>query len=90
MLTGCRSLLGHSPKIPLAAYEEGKCLGLVATVLALSRYLHPSHQFCPPEGGSLLQATQVALVYIEAKPDRWHEPFGFLELEAFREAWPCP
>jgi hypothetical protein len=33
----------------------------------------------------------VALVvkYIEARPERMHEPFGVLALEAFKATWPC-
>jgi hypothetical protein len=32
---------------------------------------------------------QVAVRYIEARPNRMHEPFRSLALEAILDAWPC-
>jgi hypothetical protein len=35
------------------------------------------------------QMVRVVIAYIEARPARMHEPFGWLALEALRTAWPC-
>jgi hypothetical protein len=35
------------------------------------------------------QAVAVVIKYIEARPERMHEPFGMLALEALTAAWPC-
>jgi Rap1a immunity proteins len=31
----------------------------------------------------------VVIKYIEARPERMHEPFADLALEALKAAWPC-
>lgn len=38
----------------------------------------------PPE-----QRVRVVIAYIEARPERMHERFEFLALEALRMTWPC-
>jgi len=35
------------------------------------------------------QMLSVALAYIERRPQRGHEEFAELAIEAWREAWPC-
>jgi hypothetical protein len=32
---------------------------------------------------------RVAVAYIERRPQRMHEDFRMLAVEAFHEAWPC-
>jgi Rap1a immunity proteins len=36
-----------------------------------------------------VQSVAVVVKYIEARPQRMHEPFGKLALEALTAAWPC-
>ena len=38
---------------------------------------------------TIAQRARVVTKYIEARPNRWHESFLKLTLEALGEAWPC-
>jgi hypothetical protein len=42
-----------------------------------------------PEKVTLLQLVRGVIAYIEARPQRMHESFNDLALEALRTAWPC-
>jgi hypothetical protein len=42
-----------------------------------------------PAGVTQGQMAQVVIRYIEARPNRLHEPFRSLALEALLDAWPC-
>jgi hypothetical protein len=69
--------------------KAGVCIGVSHTLIVTGSLLTPAQQFCPPASVTAIQAAQVALSYIDARPARWHERFHWLALEAFREAWPC-
>jgi Rap1a immunity proteins len=45
--------------------------------------------FCQPKGVTRGQARAVVIKYIEARPQRMHEDFGMLAVEALKAAWPC-
>jgi Rap1a immunity proteins len=42
-----------------------------------------------PNNVTVTQVTRVVVSYIEAHPDRMHELFAWLAVEALRDAWPC-
>ena len=42
-----------------------------------------------PKGVTNDQSVQVVIRYIEARPNRMHEPFRILALEGIVDAWPC-
>src|SRR5262245_2122268 len=43
-----------------------------------------------PTGGAIIkQRIQVIIAYIEARPQRMHEDFRVLAVEAMQKAWPC-
>jgi hypothetical protein len=42
-----------------------------------------------PDGVTVGQELRVVIRYIEARPNRMHEPFRSLALEALLDAWPC-
>jgi hypothetical protein len=42
-----------------------------------------------PESVTQGQIVGIVVVYIEARPERMHEPFHSLALEALFNAWPC-
>jgi hypothetical protein len=42
-----------------------------------------------PDGVTTGQMIRVIIRYIEARPQRMHEPFRSLALEALFDAWPC-
>jgi hypothetical protein len=84
MLSGCKGLIGDKTPPLREALRQGRCAGYVAgLVYARSVFL------CVPEGATPEQGVRVVIKYIEARPERMHEPFGKLALEALEEAWPC-
>jgi hypothetical protein len=42
-----------------------------------------------PHGVTIDQSVQVVIRYIEARPNRTHESFRSLAIEAMLDAWPC-
>jgi len=66
----------------LEFFAFGRCFGLVEG-------LAYTGAFCVPSGVTKNQAMAVVVKYIEARPERTHEPFGMLALEALTAAWPC-
>jgi hypothetical protein len=42
-----------------------------------------------PDGATIFQLVRVVVKHIEAHPERMHEDFHNLALEALRTAWPC-
>jgi Ssp1 endopeptidase immunity protein Rap1a len=63
-------------------FEYGRCFGFVEG-------LAYTGAFCVPSGVNKNQAVAVVIKYIEARPERMHERFGDLALEALTAAWPC-
>lgn len=84
-LPGCKSFLSHNMLTPADALRGGRCTGFVQAFLAAS----PILDFCQPNEATIGQAVPVVVKYIEARPERMHEPFGNLALEALTAAWPC-
>ncbi len=44
---------------------------------------------CIPNNVVTVQAVRVMVRYMEARPQKMHEPFVVLALEALQDAWPC-
>jgi hypothetical protein len=44
---------------------------------------------CAPPDATLKQAVSIVVDYIDSRPERMHEYFNALALEALRAAWPC-
>jgi hypothetical protein len=65
-----------------SAFGRGVCQGTVYGLLYAS-------DSCLPTGVSLLQVVRVVVAYIERRPQRMHEDFRKLSVEALHEAWPC-
>ena len=85
MLPGCKGLLDNRMTSGVSVYQQGRCGGYVASLV----YGGGEQEFCSPKGVSIGQAVAVVIKYIEARPERMHEPFGGLALEALTAAWPC-
>ncbi len=83
----CKEARGSS------ASERSLCWGEVQMLFMLASagdgYLGSASRFCPPVSASINQTKKVVLKYIEDRPERLHEPFVFLAVEALRKAWPC-
>jgi hypothetical protein len=84
IMPGCRNAMSNNGREPI---KQGICLGVVQTMLYLSG---PVFGLCTPEGANLEQVLRVVVRYIDRRPDRTHERFENLALEAVLEAWPCP
>ena len=79
-LPGCKGCLDPQSK---TTWNQGLCIGFVGGVV----YAAPN--VCLPQGVTNNQAVAVVVKYIEARPERMHEQFGDLALEALTAAWPC-
>src|SRR6266446_6441806 len=88
MLPACMAVLAISSGNPAAGIdpvEMGRCIGMIEGVALLANY----GVFCPPAGAIIKQRIQVITAYIEARPQRMHEDFRVLAVEAMQKAWPC-
>ena len=85
MLPGCKGLLDNRMTSGVSVYQQGRCGGYVAGLV----YGEGGQEFCSPKGVSIGQAVTVVINYIEARPERMHEQFGDLAIEALMAAWPC-
>ena len=83
LLPGCKALSRERESTP--EWRRILCLayiqGLVSGV--------GGKETCPPKEVTGDQVVAVVVKYIEARPERMHEQFGKLALEALEEAWPC-
>ena len=70
--------------------DAGECLGAVYALLNVSRALTEPLKFCPPSNAQPDQGVRVVVTYIEKSPERAHDDFTVLALEALRAMWPCP
>ena len=81
VMPGCRALLAQLAESRLG---QGYCLGYVAALVDFPLGI------CAPGTATYGQAVRVVTSYVDARPDRQHEPFAGLAMEALRQAWPCP
>jgi Rap1a immunity proteins len=82
ILPGCKGFLVRESTPTLM---QGRCLGVIEGL----GYGLGGQEICQPKGGEAGQAVAVVVKYIEARPERMHEPFVKLALEALTAAWPC-
>jgi hypothetical protein len=83
VMPGCRDLLrnGGDQDQPLM----GVCIGIIRTMLHFSSALGS----CAPAAASVGQTVREVVLYIDQRPERMHERFETLALEAQQQAWPC-
>jgi len=84
MLSGCKGFLDDNIT-GVSMFYKGRCVGFLAGLV----YGVGGEDFCLPKGATTGQAVAVVVKYIEARPERMHESFGRLALEALAAAWPC-
>jgi Rap1a immunity proteins len=85
LLPGCKGWLDREKKLPAPdeALVQGFCAGFVVGLV------YGAGGNCQPKGVTHNQSIAVVIKYIEARPERIHEPFVVLALEALIAAWPC-
>jgi hypothetical protein len=86
LMPGCRGVLSPSKANP-DPYLEGWCLGAIDGII----FMGGGNSICLPTNAIVTyeQSARVVVTYIEARPQRMHESFKKLALEALMEAWPC-
>jgi hypothetical protein len=87
---GCKAFAEGRPNTQPQLYGMAHfCSGVVHGLVAVGPLLPANLQFCPPQASNPSQLARVVVQYIEAEPQRMHEDFRQLTLEAFHDAWPC-
>src|SRR5262245_36209824 len=82
VMKGCRAFLAKSKG---DTFLRGVCAGTVHAIAGLAL----DSDLCIPTEATVGQEIQVVVTYIDARPDRQHQDFRSLALEALKEAWPC-
>jgi Rap1a immunity proteins len=83
-MTSCRAFFTvHNTTVVQQAFDIGFCAGLVIGLGSASPNI------CPESGVTDGQAVRVVVKYIDDRPQRLHEDFRALAVEALRAAWPC-
>jgi hypothetical protein len=84
MLPACTAFIADkAPSEIDAVFHAGRCIGLMQGLGFASRL------FCPPDEVTVAQRARMAVTYVEARPERMHEDFRALAVEAMQKAWPC-
>jgi hypothetical protein len=65
------------------------CSGVIHALAYVGEALPPAVQYCAPPTSTAQQLARVVLTYIEARPQRMHEDFRLLVIEALHDSWPC-
>jgi hypothetical protein len=65
------------------------CAGLIHGLLYAGNSFGGQERFCVPRGVGTTQLARVVFRFLEEHPERMHEEFGHLGLEALQQAWPC-
>ncbi|MGA6937277.1 MAG: Rap1a/Tai family immunity protein [Pseudolabrys sp.] len=100
VMKGCRAFIAKTKWEREAsdafsdAFIRGICVGTVSTLagtaVSLERAAEGTTGVCMRAGEvTVNQQVRVVAAYIDARPNRLHEDFRVLALEAFRDAWPC-
>ena len=93
MLPYCKAIPEHPD-----GFGQGLCLGVIDGLAAMAvSFFRPGQprtatdELCVeiPNGVENGQIVRVVVRYIEARPNRMHEQFSALALEAIFDAWPC-
>jgi Rap1a immunity proteins len=84
VVSGCRFYDGpttsQNPRFD--PFGQGYCIGLLEG-------LDYEGLRCRPREVTLGQVVRVVLKYVDNRPERMHEDFRVLAIEAMKAAWPC-
>jgi hypothetical protein len=88
VLPGCKAMIEGRE---MGRKDEGLCGGALSALVFMSSGPALPAWAClnVPSTATVAQGARVVVRYIEARPQRMHENFNGLALEALREAWPC-
>ena len=83
MLPACKAFIADvSPRDIFVLFEAGRCIGLMQGLGYASRLV----DVCPQADVTFAQMARVAVTYFEARPERTHEDFRVLAIEAMQKA----
>ena len=87
LMPGCRDAMStDAAPNQLRAYVKGECTAAIRAII----FFGQSHLgVCLPDRATLGQAIRVVVLHIDQRPERMHERFELLALEALQKAWPC-
>ena len=85
MLPHCMAALKPDMQSPTG----GRCMGIVATLLFVSRVLPDNLKFCHPNTATPEEILQAISGFMDANPDVVGQDFRLIALAAMRNKWPC-
>ena len=86
VLPACAAFIAdRAPREIDGVFQAGRCIGLMQGLGYASRLLG----VCPPDDVTSALRARVAVTYVEAHPERMHEDFRALAVEAMQKTWPC-
>ncbi len=85
-IKGCHGAIEKDRASANDAFEQGVCMGSVATLIQLSQSIN----VCVPRGVTNYQAIRVVTKFLDDNPERLNEEFVGLAIDAMRKGWPCP
>ena len=75
-------------------YDTGFCWGAFSAVqksiILVDNRKQPLYGVCPPPTSTRTQTIAIFIQYAETHPQRLHEHYLFVVVDALREAFPCP
>lgn len=90
MYPGCKALVEKRAYNEKIMGEANFCSGMLTALAFVAPAINnPDVRSCPPSSTSALQTARVVLKYLDEHPERMHEDFRQLAIEAFHRAWPC-
>ena len=81
IMRGCREFIKDNSSEDW--FMQGVCSGRISGVE------WSADKVCSPRESTHGQSVRVVVAYIERRPERMHESFNELALEALIAAWPC-
>jgi hypothetical protein len=75
-------------------FDTGKCWGAFASLQVVTNIIvppgkQPTFGICGPKGSTRTQDIAIFIEYAQRNPQRLHENFVFVALDALRLAFPC-
>jgi Rap1a immunity proteins len=83
LLPSCKAFIDGKPYIE-GQPNHSACFGMILGIGDLQPRI-----FCPPPNVTSTEWAKVIVAYMEARPERLHEDFKTLALDALQDAWPC-
>ncbi len=90
IMPGCRDVAALIAFSDSESKENVSRMSLCIGIVTGLSYMGPRYGICLPAGTTSRQAVRVVVQYIDGQsPERMHENFNSLAVEALRETWPC-